>query len=168
METGVAIRETSEPVVGWRAWVVTQTPTGMRLGSMLTIQRSRTRSGSTASPYSHRMHVTFREFDSALEWVVEDEFLERSSHALVADGAVWIVDPVDGEGAEERIRAAGQPAGVIQLLDRHNRDSALLAARLGIPHYVVPREPLGPFTFRHIRSNRRWDEVALGWEEERV
>ena len=35
METGVVIRETSEPVVGWRAWVVTQTPVGMRLGSVL-------------------------------------------------------------------------------------------------------------------------------------
>jgi hypothetical protein len=35
METGVAIRESSEPVVGWRAWVVTQTSAGLRLGSVL-------------------------------------------------------------------------------------------------------------------------------------
>jgi hypothetical protein len=37
METGNAIRELVEsaPVVGWRAWVVTETAAGLRLGSVL-------------------------------------------------------------------------------------------------------------------------------------
>ena len=37
METGNAIRELVDaaPVVGWRAWVVTQTDAGLRLGSVL-------------------------------------------------------------------------------------------------------------------------------------
>jgi hypothetical protein len=37
METGVALRELMEaaPVVGWRAWVVTETAAGLRLGSVL-------------------------------------------------------------------------------------------------------------------------------------
>jgi hypothetical protein len=35
METGSAIRETVEPVVGWRAWIVTDTAAGPRLGSVL-------------------------------------------------------------------------------------------------------------------------------------
>ena len=37
METGNAIREVVEaaPVVGWRAWVVTETAAGFRLGSVL-------------------------------------------------------------------------------------------------------------------------------------
>ena len=37
METGHAIRELVEaaPVVGWRAWVVTETAAGLRLGSVL-------------------------------------------------------------------------------------------------------------------------------------
>jgi hypothetical protein len=35
METGRALRETVEAVVGWRAWVVTETPAGLRLGSVL-------------------------------------------------------------------------------------------------------------------------------------
>jgi hypothetical protein len=37
METGNAIRELAEaaPVVGWRAWVVTETSEGLRLGSVL-------------------------------------------------------------------------------------------------------------------------------------
>jgi hypothetical protein len=35
MEIGRAVRETSEPVRGWRAWVVTETAAGLRLGSVL-------------------------------------------------------------------------------------------------------------------------------------
>jgi hypothetical protein len=35
MEIGVALRETSEAVVGWRAWIVTETAAGLRLGSVL-------------------------------------------------------------------------------------------------------------------------------------
>jgi hypothetical protein len=35
METGRTLRERSRPVTGWRAWVVTETPEGLRLGSVL-------------------------------------------------------------------------------------------------------------------------------------
>ena len=35
METGRTLRERSRPVAGWRAWVVTETPDGLRLGSVL-------------------------------------------------------------------------------------------------------------------------------------
>jgi hypothetical protein len=35
METGRTLRESSRPVTGWRAWVVTHTATGVRLGSVL-------------------------------------------------------------------------------------------------------------------------------------
>lgn len=35
METGRALRESSHIVTGWRAWVVTETPAGLRLGSVL-------------------------------------------------------------------------------------------------------------------------------------
>jgi len=35
METGRTLRERSRPVTGWRAWVVTETPDGFRLGSVL-------------------------------------------------------------------------------------------------------------------------------------
>jgi hypothetical protein len=107
------------------------------------------------------------EFDGGFGWIV-DEFMERCSHALVADGRVWLIDALDGEGVEERVRAAGEPAGVIQLLDRHDRDCAALAARFGVPHHVVPRESLGPFEFLGIRSGRTWKEVALWWPERRM
>jgi len=35
METGRPLRESSRVVTGWRAWVVTESPAGLRLGSVL-------------------------------------------------------------------------------------------------------------------------------------
>jgi hypothetical protein len=107
------------------------------------------------------------EFDGGFGWIV-DEFMQRCSHALVADGKVWAIDPLAGEGVEEWLRAAGEPAGVIQLLDRHNRDCALLANRLGVPHHVVPTESIGPFEFLPIRARRWWKESALWWRDRRL
>jgi hypothetical protein len=107
------------------------------------------------------------EFDSGFGWIVE-EFMERCSHALVVDGRVWLVDPLDGDGVEERVRAAGEPAGVLQLLDRHNRDAAELASRLGVEHHLVPREPIPPFEFISIKRSRRSDEVILWWPDKRL
>jgi len=107
------------------------------------------------------------EFDCGFGWIVH-EFMERCSHALVEDGRVWVIDPVDGEGVEERIRAAGTPAGVLQLLDRHNRDCSAFAARLGVRQHVVPHGSLGPFAFVGVRDSRSWKEVALWWPGRRV
>jgi hypothetical protein len=107
------------------------------------------------------------EFDGGFGWIV-DEFMQRCSHALVEDGRVWVIDPVDGDGVEERIRAAGAPAGVLQLLDRHNRDCAALAARLGVRHHVVPQGSLGPLACIAVRNSQSWNEVALWWPDRRV
>jgi hypothetical protein len=107
------------------------------------------------------------EFDGGFGWVVE-EFMARCSHALVVDGGVWVIDPVLADGVEDRIRAAGEPAGVVQLLDRHNRDCAELATRLGVRHHVVPSAGLPPFELISVRMGRRWKEVALWWAERRV
>jgi hypothetical protein len=104
------------------------------------------------------------ETDFGFGWI-HDELLSRCSHALVAYGRVWLVDPIDGDGVEERVRGAGEPAGVIQLLDRHARDCAAFAARLGVPHHVVPRArvPGAPFEWRVVSDWRPWREVALWW-----
>jgi len=105
----------------------------------------------------------------AFGWVL-DEFLQRCSHALIVDGRVWVIDPLDGDGVDERIRAAGQPAGVIQLLDRHNRDCSAFADRLGVPHHVLPRRPIErvPFEFLPVRQGQLWKEVALWWPQRQV
>lgn len=89
--------------------------------------------------------------------------MERCSHALVADGRTWLIDPVDGPKVAEIENAAG----VIQLLGRHGRDCAAIASRLGVPHHVVPQERVGPFDVLRVLT-RPWREVALWWPAERV
>jgi hypothetical protein len=109
------------------------------------------------------------EQDWGFGWI-QRERERRTSHALLVDGRVWIVDPVDGEGVDERIGALGEPGGVIQLLDRHARDCAASASRFGVPHHVVPLGRLNnvPFEFLLVRKGRFWKESALWWDEERV
>lgn len=103
------------------------------------------------------------EFDGGYGWIA-DEFMERCSHALVTDAGVWLIDPLE----DDLVTRAGALVGVIQLLDRHNRDCAQIASRFEIPHHVVPKQPIGPFRFLPVREKRRWQEVALWWEEQRV
>ena len=88
-----------------------------------------------------------------------------ASCALVAEGDVWLVDPVDFADLDVTIAALGTPRGVIQLLDRHNRDSAAIAKRLNVPHLVTPREiPGSPFEVVAVPAMAGWKEVALWWE----
>lgn len=112
-----------------------------------------------------------------VEWLTVDEQgdgfgweaverMRRTSHALCIDGRVWLIDPLDAPGVEERVRALGEPAGVLQLLDRHGRDCAAWAERLGVP-LVRAWEGVGeaPFEVLPVCDNRFWHEVAL-WERQ--
>ena len=111
-------------------------------------------------------HRICDEFGGGFGWIVE-ETIGRTSHALAADGSVWLVDPVDVPGLDERIAALGEPRGVIQLLGHHQRDCGVVAARLNVPHHV--REaPNSPFELVKIVSFPGWREAALWWPEERT
>jgi hypothetical protein len=101
-------------------------------------------------------------------WTV-DEPATRTAHALAADGQVWLVDPVHHEPSLARARTLGEPAAVLQLLDRHNRDCGQVAEALGVPHLVVPAVlPDTPFEVISVRHTKRWQEIALWWEAERT
>ena len=100
-------------------------------------------------------------------WVV-DERMARASHALAVDGRVWLVDAVLWPDALERTRSLGEPAGVIQLLDRHNRDCAEVAAQLGVPHLRVPDHVDAPLELVRVVNMPLWHERALWWPERRV
>ncbi len=101
-------------------------------------------------------------------WIV-DESMTRTSHALVADGKVWLVDALDWADALERALGLGEPAGVIQLLDRHDRDCTELATRLDVPLLVAPDEiPASPFACVPIVRRKRWRESALWWAQTRT
>lgn len=98
-----------------------------------------------------------------LTWVM-DEANARASHALVSDGRVWIVDPVEDDAALERVGELGEPVSVLQLLDRHNRDCRKVAERFGIPHVLLPLELRNtPFEAIEVVDNRVWKERALWW-----
>jgi hypothetical protein len=109
------------------------------------------------------------EQDWGFGWISpERPRLELASHALLADGGVWVIDPLEGDGVEERMHSLGEPTGVIQLLDRHERDCACFARRLGVPHHVVPFREVGPFEGIPLVSRNHWHEAALWWPERRV
>lgn len=101
-------------------------------------------------------------------WIA-DEAMTRTSHALAAEGAVWLLDPLDWPEGIDRAQGLGRVEAVVQLLDRHRRDAAVLAERLGVPHLVAPRSlPGTPFEVIEIRRSRHWQEIALWWPGARV
>jgi hypothetical protein len=106
------------------------------------------------------------EFEGGFGWV-EEGFLQRASHALELDGRVLLFDPVDDPAFDERIRALGEPAAVVQLLDRHARDCGAIAGRLGVPHLEMRLEGMAPGAeLLPVAWNRFWREAAF-WEPRR-
>jgi hypothetical protein len=103
-------------------------------------------------------------------WLEAGSFLRRCSHALAVDGKVWVLDALADGDALERVASLGEPAGVVQLLDRHGRENEAVAARLGVPLHVVPSEapPGAPFEVVPLLRNILWSEVALWFPEQRT
>jgi hypothetical protein len=109
--------------------------------------------------YRHAVGVTW----------VEEGATARAAHALISAGRVWLVDPFDDEPALLAAAELGEPAGVLQLLDRHNRDCESLARELGVPLHRLPGRTSGtPFEAVAVISRRLWKEVALWWSRESV
>lgn len=96
--------------------------------------------------------------------------LERASHALADGGRVWVVDPVETAELDGRIGQLGAPAGVIQLLDRHERDGTALARRWDVPLFRAPLGgvPSSPFEVLRAVNLPFWREAALWWPERRT
>jgi hypothetical protein len=100
------------------------------------------------------------------------ERIQRASVALAVSGGCLVFDPVDAAGLDDVIAGVGRVLGVCQLLDRHTRDAAALAARHGAPH-LTPSE-LGRSTAypeietREVYRARRWRETAVWLRERRL
>ena len=124
-------------------------------------------------------------FDGGVGWIAEpDEDLQRASHALVVDGDVWVIDPVDTADLDRRLDELGDVAGVVVLLDRHERDADAVARRhdvaVHLPHQlhaIVDDFDVRVETFETeladtgyrsvpVVTNRLWREVALYEENE--
>lgn len=111
------------------------------------------------------------EFEGSFGWTpARAELRQRASHAVLSGGRAWIVDPLDGVGIDERIRGLGDPAGVVQLLDRHNRDCLRVAERLGVPLHVTPFAGVqdAPFDVVRVVDVPGWHEAALWFPAERI
>lgn len=121
-----------------------------------------------------------RDWAGGLTWIAHPaEAMQRASHALLADGDVWLVDPVDAEGVDDAVADLGEVAGVLVLLDRHRRDAAAFAERHGVAVHVpetlgdaadglgVPVERFAGeladtgYRARPVVRNRFWREAAL-------
>jgi hypothetical protein len=103
-----------------------------------------------------------------ITWV-ETSGMRRAAHALRANGRVWLIDPFEDDVALSAATELGSPAGVIQLLDRHNRDCGPIAQRLEVPLLRVPSDVNdSPFTVIPVISRPWWREMALWWEDERA
>ena len=127
---------------------------------------------------------TFNEvdaFESGVGWIAHpEETMQRAGHALVDDGEVWLVDPVDAEGLDERLADLGTVAGVVVLYNYHRRDAAAVANRHGVPVSLPARmtaltdddvaapverfdDRLGEtgYRLREVTRTRFWQEWAL-------
>jgi hypothetical protein len=105
-------------------------------------------------------------FEHGFAWHREGDRIHRTSHAIRSGGGIWLIDVVDAPRLDERVRALGEPAGVVQLLDRHKRDCAAVAARLGVPLHVLTAPD--NLEARRIVDWRFWKEIALWFPDERI
>jgi hypothetical protein len=114
------------------------------------------------------MSATLQRHDLGVTWI-EQSSMSRTAHAISTDGRVWLIDPFEDDAALQTASSLGPPAGVLQLLDRHNRDSQAIATRLGVPLLRLPKQiPDSPFEVVPILSRSRWREVALWWPQTRA
>lgn len=109
------------------------------------------------------------EFGAGFGWL-EPGLRSRCSHALAIEGRVWIIDPLEAAGIVDRIRDLGEPAGVVQLLDRHKRACARFAELFGVGLHRVPFDGVPGVPLETLRafSMPGWREAALWWPERRV
>ncbi|MGN6170131.1 MAG: hypothetical protein ACTHQQ_18460 [Solirubrobacteraceae bacterium] len=114
------------------------------------------------------MSATLQRHELGVSWI-EQSSMARTAHAIFSDGRVWLIDPFEDDAALQASSALGPPAGVLQLLDRHNRDCQTIATCLGVPLLRLPeRVPDTPFEVVPVLFRRRWREVALWWPQTRA
>lgn len=132
-----------------------------------------------------RVHEVDR-WEHGAGWMAHpDEEMQRASHALVCDGDVWVVDPVDAEGLDGWLADLGDVVGVVALSSYHARDAGKVAARHGVSVTVpawddrlsdlvmAPIEPLAEgerlpgteYELRFVYDDSVWSEGAL-WNPE--
>jgi hypothetical protein len=111
------------------------------------------------------MATSIERHDLGLTWS-ETTGMRRAAHALRDGDQIWLIDPFEDPTALSAAQELGRPAGVIQLLDRHDRDCAKIAQRLEVPRMRVQAAlPQTPFEVIRVIARPWWREMALWWPE---
>lgn len=102
-----------------------------------TLDKNLTDTNSSAMPFritTPADEVTIiKRWDHGLTWMAHPEAqMKRTSHALVVDTDVWLVDPLDGGMLDDELAELGAIAGVVVLGSEHHRHADRLAARHGV------------------------------------
>ncbi|MFC7132599.1 MULTISPECIES: hypothetical protein [Salinibaculum] len=120
---------------------------------------------------------TIDRWEDGVGWLAHPaEDGQRASHAIRADGGVWLVDPLDAPGVDSLVADLGAVAGVLVLADYHTRDAAAFARRYDVPVTVpawlsrvedrvdAPVQRVGDsvagFDLRRVRPLRAWRECV--------
>lgn len=118
-----------------------------------------------------------RRWDGGLTWMAHpDEAMRRASHALVVDGDVWLVDPLDAAGVDEELASLGTVAGVVVLTNSHRRDADRFADRHDVAVHVPAcfgdatdrfDAPVEPFADELADTGFElvWEKDGAGWKE---
>lgn len=120
------------------------------------------------------------EWDGGISWFAHpEEDARRASHALTTERGVWVVDPMDADGLDDRLRELGDVAGVVVIHDRHTRDAEAIAARhdvaVHVPEWMTltrsklerEPEPLGDhvpgtsYAVHELIDTDEWEEALL-------
>lgn len=121
-----------------------------------------------------------REWEGGFSWISDpEEQGQRSSHALGTESGVWLADPVDVDGLDDRLARLGDVTGVVVLLDRHTRDATELARRHDVsvhvpewmtlvrtkldasPEFVADTLPGTKYTIHQLINTDEWEEAFL-------
>lgn len=120
------------------------------------------------------------EWAGGFSWIAyPDEQARRASHALRTAAGVWLVDPVDADGLDERVGELGEVAGVLVIQDRHTRDATAVARRHDVAVHVpdwmeLVRDKLAAtvesvgselpgtnYTVHRLIDTEEWEEAIL-------
>jgi hypothetical protein len=82
-------------------------------------------------------HEILDRYETGIGWLAHpNETGRRTSHAVVGeDGGVWLIDPINAPGINEKLSTLGDVCGVIVCSNYHVRDADVFAARHDIPVY---------------------------------
>lgn len=73
-----------------------------------------------------------------LEWLPHPaERGQRACHAIRGDDGVWLVDPIDVPGLDDRLAEFGEVAGAVVCTNAHARDAGKLARRHGVSVHLA-------------------------------